>query len=115
MKEKNVKVEQEEDFFDEKPKKENRDKSEKSMLSRILNIALWVILFAWMALVLVDYFKVRNEEEPVFCWFNKETTTYENGTVKECTGLGYKVINYNRENFKAIEFGPFWITDRTAE
>ena len=68
-----------------------------------------------MALVLVDYFKVRNEQEPIFCWFNNHTTTYENGTVKECTGLGYKVINYNREDYKAIEFGPFWIKDRTAE
>ena len=116
MKEKKVKVEQEEDFFDEKPKKKNNDETkEKSILSKTLNIILWVVLFAWMALVLVDYFKVRNEEEPIFCWFNNHTTTYENGTVKECTGLGYKVINYNREDYKAIEFGPFWIKDRTAE
>lgn len=113
----------EEDFFDEKPKKKNTTKEkevvyvkeEKSILSKVVNIILWVILLAWMVLVLVDYFKVRDEKDPIFCWWNKQTYQYENGTVEECTGLGYKVIKYNREDFKAIEFGPFWITDRTAE
>ncbi|MBO5375519.1 MAG: hypothetical protein J6A52_01550 [Bacilli bacterium] len=125
MKEKKVNNVEEEDFFDEKPKKKKKEEKtekevvyvekEKSLFSRILNIVLWIILLAWMALVLVDYFKVRDEKDPIFCWFNNHTTTYENGTVTECTGLGYKVIRYNREDFKAIEFGPFWISDRTAE
>lgn len=114
MKEKKTKSEEKE-FFDENPKKERKEKRDKSIISRVLNIVLWIILFAWMALVLTDYFKVRNEDDPMFCWFNNKTTSYENGTVKECTGLGYKVIKYNREDFKAIEFGPFWLTDRTAE
>lgn len=118
MKAKKVKnVEIDEDFYDEKPKKKKEvvyKEKEPSLISKILNIVLWVILFAWMAIVLVDYFQVRNEKEPKFCWFNDKTTQYENGTVEECTGLGYKVINYNREDFKAIEFGPFWIKDRTA-
>lgn len=96
-----------------KPKKEKKEG--KSLLSRIINIALWIVLFVWMALVLTDYIQVRNEEEPKFCWFNEKTTEYSDGTVTECTGLGYKVINYKRSNFKAIEFGPFWLKDRTAE
>lgn len=119
-------VEIEEDFFDEKPKKKKQNtdkkekevvyvKEEKGILGTIINIALWVLLIAWMVIVLVDYFKVRDDKEPVFCWWNEKTTTYENGTVEECTGLGYKVIKYNREDFKAIEFGPFWIKDRTAK
>ena len=118
MKEKKVKnVEVEEDFYDEKKKTKKEVvyvEKKPGIISRIINIIFWLILFAWMAIVLVDYFKVRDEKEPIFCWFNEQTHEYENGTVKECTGLGYKVINYNREDFKAIEFGPFWIKDRTA-
>jgi len=118
MKEKKVKnVEVEDDFYDEKKKTKKEVvyvEKKPSLFARIINIIFWLILLAWMAIVLVDYFKVRDEKEPIFCWFNEKTHEYENGTVKECTGLGYKVINYNREDFKAIEFGPFWITDRTA-
>ena len=118
MKEKKVKnVEVEEDFYDEKKKTKKEVvyvEKKPGIISRIINIIFWLILLAWMAIVLVDYFKVRDEKEPIFCWFNEQTHEYENGTVKECTGLGYKVINYNREDFKAIEFGPFWIKDRTA-
>lgn len=98
---------------EEKTKK--REKGEKSLASRIINVVLWIVLFAWMALVFTDFMKVHNENEPKFCWWNKETTNYDDGTVSTCTGLGYKVINYKRESFKAIEFGPFWIKDRTAE
>lgn len=99
----------------ETPKKEKPERDGIRIISRILNVLLWIVLFAWMALVIVDYIHVKNEEKPQFCWFNEHTTSYNDGTVTECTGLGYKVINYNRTSFKAIEFGPFWITDRTNE
>lgn len=114
----NLKDEQVEEFFKTGSKKNKREKendNKKSLISRIVNIALWVILFAWMALVLVDYIHTRNDEKPQFCWWNKNTTQYEDGTVTSCNGLGYKVINYNRDSFKAIEFGPFWIKDRTQK
>ncbi len=97
------------------PKKERPEREGRSILSRVLNILLWIVLFAWMALVVIDYFHVQNQEKPQFCWFNEHTTSYNDGSVTECTGLGYKVINYDRTSFKAIEFGPFWIKDRTAE
>ena len=97
-----------EDFYGEKPKKK------KSVVIKILNVILWLVLLSWVILVLVDYFRARNQEDPMFCWFGNKTTDYENGSVTECMGLGYKVINYNRENYKAVEFGPFWIKDRTA-
>lgn len=105
----------EEKEFVEKPKKEKKEREGRSVLSRIVNIVLWVVLFAWMALVLVDYFHVRNEEEPQFCWWNKQTHEHTDGNVTECTGLGYKVIRYNRDSFKAIEFGPFWASERNAD
>lgn len=98
-----------------KPEKPKKEREGRSIVSRILNVVLWIVLLAWMALVVTDYIHVHNEEKPQFCWFNEKTTSYDDGSVTECTGLGYKVINYNRNSFKAIEFGPFWITDRTAE
>ena len=30
-------------------------------------------------------------------------------------GLGYKVYNYKRESYRAIEFGPFWSKDRSNQ
>ena len=94
-------------------KKEKKDT--KRFISRILNIVLWIVLFVWVFLVFSDYLRVHNEKEPAYCWFNEKTTTYNDGTVTECTGLGYKVINYKRDSFKALEFGPFWIDDRTTD
>ena len=111
--EKNINVEGSDKIKKKKVEKDNEDK--KRLISRIINIVLWVILFAWMELVFVDFLNVKNEEEPQFCMCNKKTTQYDNGKVTECTGLGYKVINYKREDFNAIEFGPFWIKDRTAK
>jgi hypothetical protein len=98
-----------------KEKKEKKDSGEKSLFSKIINIVLWIVLFAWMAIVLVDFIEVRNENEPKFCFFNKKTITYDDGNVTECLGLGYKVIKYNRETLKAIEFGPFWLAERTPD
>lgn len=103
-----------EEFFEEEKGKKKKEKNEKSLFSRIMNVILWIILFAWMIIVVIDFVHVRNEEEPQFCWGEK-VTKYDDGTVTERTGLGYKVISYNRESLKAIEFGPFWISDRTAE
>ena len=100
---------------EEKPKKEREKGKTKRIISKIINFLLWIVLFAWMALVVTDYIHVQNQEEPKFCMFNKNTTDYNDGSVTECTGLGYKVIKYDRTSFKAIEFGPFWIKDRTAE
>jgi len=102
---------EEEEFFD---KKTSKDLKEKSTFSRVMNIVLWIVLFAWMAVCLVDFYNVHQENEPKFC-LSKTTTEYSDGTVDTCTGLGYKVFHYKRDSFKAIEFGPIWGKDRTAD
>lgn len=99
----------------EKAPVKKEKKETKRLVLKILNIVLWVVLFVWIFLVFSDYIRVHNEKEPAYCWFNEKTTTYSDGTVTECTGLGYKVINYKRDSFKALEFGPFWIDDRTID
>lgn len=111
VEEKPVKKEkkQKDEFWDSKPPREGR-----SLVGKIVNVVLWVILFAWMAVCVTDFILVKTEREPIFC-FGEKTTTYSDGTVDSCYGAGYKVYNYKRESFKAIEFGPFWTKDRTAE
>lgn len=111
--EKAVKEETEKDFLDEKKGKKNK-KEEKSTFAKVWNIALWVILFAWMAICLVDYFKVQNDDDPIFC-LSKNTTEYSDGEVKSCLGLGYKVYRYKRTCYNAIQFGPMWGKDKSDE
>lgn|SRR5574344_18220 len=86
----------------------------KSTFQKVMNVVLWIILIAWMAVCLIDFYNVHKEKEPMFC-IKTGTTTYSDGTVKWCLGAGYKIYNYNRASFKAIEFGPFWSKDRSAE
>jgi len=106
------------EIFDEKENKKeeffNEKKDKRSLFNRIMNVILWIVLFAWMGVCLVDFFNVKAERKPVFC-LKKETTTYSDGKVYTCTGLGYKIFNYRRTSFSGDEYGPFWSKDRTAE
>jgi len=110
-----VEEEEFEEFNEKKNKKVKKEKSnEKSTFSRVMNVFLWIVLLVWMAICLIDFYNVSQENEPKFC-LSRSTTQYSDGTVDTCVGLGYKVFNYKRESFRAIEFGPFWGKDRTAE
>jgi len=120
-KEKELKEENVKEIFNEKEDKDNKKeeffeekKDKKSTFSRVLNIFLWIVLFVWMGICLIDFFNTKSEKEPIFC-LKKETTTYNDGKVYTCTGLGYKVINYRRTSFSGNEYGPFWSKDRTAD
>lgn len=104
-------VEIDDEFLDKKTRK---DLKEKSIISRIINVLIWIILLAWMGVCIWDFVNVKTDKEPMFC-ISKKTTTYEDGTVDTCTGVGYKVFNYKRDSFTGREFGPFWKKDRTAE
>jgi len=84
------------------------------MVKKIINIVLWLIVLAWVGLVLYDYYNVSQEKDPVFC-LSTETIPYDDGTVTQCNGLGYKAYKYQRtgHNYKQ-SFGPFWGKDLTA-
>lgn len=80
-----------------------------STLKKIWNLLFWIIFAVLACVWLVDFFRVKAEKEPIFC-ISKQTIEFEDGYVKECTGLGYKVYNYNRTSLeKGIEFGSFLI------
>jgi hypothetical protein len=111
--EKTVEVKEEKAIVkEEKPTKKEKKARAKGLFTKIINIVLWVILFAWMAVVITDFVLVQNEKSPKFCLADKEVT-HEDGTIaKVCTGLGYKAFHYySGENMTGIKFGPFWLAD----
>lgn len=110
MAEKEVKEKEtvDEDFKD--VKKANK----KNPVLKVISIILWIVILGWLVVVIFDFYKVSQEEDPVFC-ISKETITYDDGTVDVCNGLGYKVYDYHRASITGYEFGPFWIEERTEQ
>ena len=96
-----------EEFFDEKEDKE-------STFNKVMNVILWIVLFVWMAICLVDFFRTQQVKTPVFT-FKHETTKYEDGTVDNYLGLGYRIFHYNRKCFNGVEYTPFWSKDRSVK
>ena len=93
----------EKEFLDEKKKD--------GPIAKIFDIVLWILLFAWGGICLFDYYNVVNDKDAKFC-IKTKTTTYEEGTVTTCTGLGYKAYYYDMKSKKGRDFGPFWIKAR---
>lgn len=86
-------------------------KKNKSNISKVLNIIFTVIFIVWVIMLLIDYLNVSKHKEATFC-ISHELKKYTDGSVEICNGLGYKVYKYNRDNYKAIEFGPFWLEEK---
>jgi hypothetical protein len=85
------------------------DKKHKSLGQKIWDVVFWT-LFAILAFVWIyDYIQVSNDKEPKFCIKNV-THTFDDGTVDECDGLGYKVYQYHRSGLNIkTQFSPFFI------
>ena len=79
------------------------------MLKKIFNILIIILFVGWCYIIISDYIKVKNGEKAKFC-IRYTIYDYTDGSVNECTGLGYKVYYYNRESVNVkTEFGPFWM------
>ena len=95
------------------------------MVKKILNVTFWVLFVILLAIWIIDFVKLKNEKEPIFC-IKKEVHKYDDGTVDElgrptgnklevdeCLGLGYRIFNYNRSSLpKGRDFAPFFIKMR---
>lgn len=84
------------------------------MIKKIIGIIFTLAVIAWLGLVIMDFFAVKDNKEPRFCLKN---TTQNYGTKKTqtCIGLGYKVNKYyENDQLTATEFGPFFIKDKNA-
>ena len=97
----------------ERLKQEQVDKWEdvdkKSIGHKIFDVIFWICIFLLAFVWIFDFVQVKNGEEPKFC---VKTTVheYEDGSVKECDGLGYKVFKYNRTSINIdTQFSPFFV------
>ena len=81
----------------------------KKILKKIFDIVFWIAITILAIIWLVDFFKLQNDKEPVFC-LNEKTHKFEDGTVYECKGLGYNIYKYDRESIDVTrQFSPFFI------
>ena len=88
------------------PKK--KEEKEKSTFSKVINVVLWVIVIAWMAIILTDFsITYFFNKDPLFC-INEETHKYDDGEVYICTEIGFKFFRYDRSSYTARQFGGFW-------
>lgn len=95
-------------FDDVEETKENK-KEWKEILLKIWDIVFWICFVAIALTWVTDYFRVRDDKEPQFC-ISSKTHQFEDGTVEQCTGIGYKIYTYNRESLdNGVEFVPFFV------
>lgn len=111
-------IEENEEFFNAKVSKNDEEKTKyrDTMFYKVSNVILWVVFIALVCIWLVDFFRVQNNNDPWFCFNDlyKDPTVYEDGNVYSCYGAGYKIYRYERTSMEGIEFGPFWISDRSS-
>ncbi|MBE6154330.1 MAG: hypothetical protein E7163_01975 [Firmicutes bacterium] len=85
----------------------------KERFSDIIKVAALSVIIIWLLCFVIDYARAIQSKWPIFCI--KETTKkYQDGTVKSCTGVGYKMYKYDRAIIPvSVQFGPFFIKERT--
>lgn len=106
IKEKNELVENE---TVDKVKEKNKNSN---IVKRIFNIFFWVSIIILAFIWVSDYARVRENKEAKYC-ISTKIHEFEDGSVKECIGLGYKTYKYERTSMSAgIEFGPFFMKMR---
>lgn len=82
------------------------------MVKKVLNVAFWVVFSVVLAIWVIDFIQVRRGKEPKFC-IKEVTHEYDDGTVDECVGFGYKIYNYNRESLPTgVDFAPIFVKQR---
>lgn len=81
------------------------------MVKKIIVLVFTICFLGWICIILYDSMQSKNGQ-PKFC-LSKEVKTYNDGSVEICHGLGYKVFSYNRANNKGVEFGPFWLEEKS--
>lgn len=88
---------------------ENKNTEKKSIAKKIFDVVFWVVIIGLAIIWVTDFINVQNDKDPIFC-ISQKTHTFDDGTVEECVGLGYKVYDYNRTSLSyGRQFGPFFI------
>ena len=93
---------------------ENKNTEKNNIFKKIFDVVFWIVIIGLAIIWLTDFINVKNDKDPVFC-ISQKTHTFDDGTVEECVGLGYKVYTYDRSSFsKGRQFGPFFIGMRES-
>lgn len=72
---------------------------------KVALIILGVIIILGLIFFAIDYNRVKNGENPIFCI---NTATANDGGTKEYLGLGYKVIDFNRlDGYDEVKIGTW--------
>ncbi len=88
---------------------EKKNTEKKSIAKKIFDVVFWVVIIGLAIIWVTDFINVQNDKDPIFC-ISQKTHTFDDGTVEECVGLGYKVYDYNRTSLSyGRQFGPFFI------
>lgn len=78
-------------------------------MKKLLDIVFWIVVIAVVVVWGIDFIMLKKGNDPIFCLKNI-SHEYEDGTIKECVGFGYKAFQYNRTSInKTTQFGPFFI------
>lgn len=86
-----------------------------NIMKKILEYGAIIFLIFWLFTVVVDFSNIKKEQDPIFCLRHK-THTYEDGTVEECLGMGYKVFTYKRQSITdLVEMVPSWQLPKEAK
>ncbi len=83
-------------------------------IKRLLLI-LAILVFLWLVMIGVDFFRIQNNSNPIFCF---HIATYDDGNSLEYLGLGYKVFRVQTDpNFdqKTPIMTPFWESFETVQ
>ena len=88
-----------------------KTKKKKSTIGKIFDVVISIVVFGIMGIWFIDFFSVYNDKDPKFC-LEIEIREYEDGSTTVCTGLGYKVYQYDRYSIEGSEFGPVWMEER---
>ena len=94
------------------------DKKKGSVLANIMKILFILLFVGWAYIVYSDYSLVKTGDKPKYCFFDKKVYEYPDGSIKSCTGLGYKVVNYEKdgtEKIRVSEFVPIWIKTKSLD
>ncbi len=84
------------------------------VLKKLIGLLITIIIIAFVSIVVIDYLNALKDRDLIFC-VSENTKEYDDGTVYECVGIGYKYYKYDRSNIKASEFGPFFIDEKSPE
>lgn len=81
---------------------------------KFLKYFIFFMIIAWMLMVIYDFIRTKNSQEPIFCISNT-VVEEDDGNIYICNGLGYKYYNYVKSSYTLKKFEPFWIKSETEE